>query len=76
VIYSNTILETENYKGYDINIKWSERNNAYCVILPDWKENVVMPCAYGHTIEEALENGKQIVDILIEATEDDDDELL
>jgi predicted RNase H-like HicB family nuclease len=29
-----------------------------------------MPCAYGHSIEEALDNGKQIVDILIEATEE------
>jgi predicted RNase H-like HicB family nuclease len=74
VIYSNETLKTEKYKGYDINIKWSERNNAYCVILPDWRDDVVMPCAYGHTIEEALGNGKLIVDILIEAIDDDKEE--
>lgn len=43
---------------YSSVIEWSEEDQVYVVILPEWADQYVMPIADGDTYEEALERAK------------------
>jgi predicted RNase H-like HicB family nuclease len=53
---------------YSISIQWSNRAQAYLVNVPE-----LPGChTHGHTYEEALKNGLEVMKLWIEAAEKDD----
>lgn len=46
---------------YSIVIEWSEEDNAYVVVLPEWADRYAMPVADGKTYEEALARAKNVL---------------
>ncbi len=47
---------------YSIVIEWSDADQAYVVILPEWADRYVMPIADGADYEEALARGKNALE--------------
>jgi predicted RNase H-like HicB family nuclease len=52
---------------YSILIEWSEEDQAYLVILPEWADRVIMPATHGHTYDEAVANGQEVLKLLVES---------
>lgn len=48
---------------YSISIKWSDEDQAYLVILPEFGPQ---PQTHGNTYEDALTNAQEVIDLLIE----------
>ena len=42
---------------YTIEVKWSDEDQTYVVILPEWEGRYLMPVASGKTYEEAMALG-------------------
>jgi predicted RNase H-like HicB family nuclease len=51
---------------HTIAVKWSERNQAYVVILPEWEGRYLMPVTDGATYEEAVRKGAEVLETIIE----------
>ena len=53
---------------YSILIQWSDRDGAFLVRLPDWEREgrVLGPVTHGDTYEEAVGNGREALELLIE----------
>lgn len=49
---------------YSIVIQWSEEDQAYIVSLPEWGD---LMHTHGETYEEALQRGRELIDLLIES---------
>jgi antitoxin HicB len=63
--------EDQQTPHYSIEIVWSEDDQAYVVVLPEWADQYAMPIADGDTYEEALERGKNALDNYIQFARDD-----
>lgn len=50
---------------YTIIIQWSEQDQCYVVLLPEFT-NIMQPCTHGDTYEEALKNAQEVLELLIE----------
>src|SRR6478672_11042762 len=62
----NTQNEATQQLHYSTIIEWSDEDNAYIVILPEFPG-----ChTHGATREEALKNGQEVLELLIESFED------
>lgn len=56
---------------YSIVIEWSDEDQTYVVILPEWEGRYLMPVASGKTYSEALERGVNALAHMIDiATKD------
>lgn len=51
---------------YSMLIEWSEADQAYLVTLPEWAQQVYMPATHGDTYEEAVKNGREVLEMLID----------
>ena len=51
---------------YRILIQWSDEDNCYMVILPDWEDVVLQPVTDGATYEEAARKGEDMLAFLIQ----------
>jgi antitoxin HicB len=51
---------------YTIVIQWSEEDQCYVVLLPEFTD-VMQPCTHGDTYEEALKNAQEVLEMLIES---------
>ena len=40
---------------YSMLIEWSEEDQVYVVILPEWADRVIMPATHGSTYNEAVQ---------------------
>jgi predicted RNase H-like HicB family nuclease len=47
---------------YSILIEWSDEDQSYVVILPEWADMYAMPVASGKTYEEAAARGKNALE--------------
>ena len=56
---------------YSIVIEWSEDDQTYVVILPEWADQYVMPVADGATYEEALSRAKNALENYIQFAKED-----
>lgn len=56
---------------YSIVIEWSEEDQAYVVILPEWADQYVMPIADGETYEEAAARGRNALENYIQFAKED-----
>ena len=52
---------------YSMVIEWSEADQAYVVILPEWTGRVVMPVTHGDTYEQAVKRGREVLEMLVDA---------
>jgi len=50
---------------YSMLIEWSEEDQAYLVTLPEWAAQVYMPATHGDTYDEAVKNGREVLEMLI-----------
>ena len=63
--------DQELCKRYSIVIEWSDEDDAYIVTLPEFPG-----ChTHGATREEALKNGQEVIEILVESREEWDEPL-
>jgi predicted RNase H-like HicB family nuclease len=53
---------------YTITLQWSEEDQCFVVFLPDF-EDVMQPVTHGETYEEALQNAQEVIDLLVETTQ-------
>ncbi len=56
---------------YSMIIEWSDADQAFLVTLPEWAGQVIQPVTHGDTYEEAVKNGHEVLDMLIEDTQQD-----
>lgn len=49
-------------------IEWSEEDQAYLVILPEWADRVMMPVTHGNTYSEAVKRGEEVLKVLVRDT--------
>lgn len=52
---------------YTMLIQWSDPDQAFLVMLAEWKGRVFGPVTHGDTYEEAVRNGREVLDMLIES---------
>lgn len=52
---------------YTIVLKWSEEDQCFVVLLPEF-DNVMQPVTHGETYEEALKNAQEVLELLIESS--------
>ncbi len=50
---------------YSMLIEWSDEDQAYLVTLPEWAQQVYMPVTHGDTYDEAVKNGREVLEMLI-----------
>ncbi len=48
--------------NYSIVIQWSKKNSCFVVTFPEWGEQCQ---TYGDTYEQALSNGKEVLQLMI-----------
>lgn len=51
---------------YTMLIQWSGADQAYLVALPEWEGRVFGPVTHGDTCEEAVGNGHEVLELLVE----------
>lgn len=51
---------------YSMLIQWSDQDNCYVVVLPEWQGLVLMPVTDGKTYAEASQHGEEVLEMLIE----------
>lgn len=52
---------------YSMVIRWSNEDQAYLVMLPEWQGRLIGPAVtHGDTYEEAAKNGREVLEMLIE----------
>ena len=56
---------------YSILIQWSDEDQTYVAILPEWEELCAMPVTDGATHEEAALKGSEVLETLIRITQKD-----
>jgi len=52
---------------YTIVIQWSEEDQCYVVLLPEFTD-IMQPCTHGETYEDALKNAQEVLEMLIESS--------
>jgi len=56
---------SQQHLHYSMVIEWSDEDQAYLVILPEWADNVIMPATHGSTYSEAVQNGLEVLEMLV-----------
>jgi len=52
---------------YSMIIQWSDEDQLFLVTIPEFAEQVIMPCTHGKTREEAIHNGEDVIEMYLEA---------
>jgi len=62
---------SEQELHYSMTIEWSDKDEVYVVSFPQWKNSVGVPITTGKTFDEAIQNGRDLFELLSEASEAD-----
>ncbi len=57
--------------NYSIVIEWSDADQCYVVLLPEWADRYAMPCGEGNTYDEALQSAKDALETFISLAQRD-----
>ena len=52
-------------------VQWSEEDHLFLVTIPEFSDRVIMPCTHGKTREEAIRHGKEVIEMYLEAWEEE-----
>ena len=66
---------SETSLHYSMLIEWSDKDQAYLVILPEWADRVIMPVTHGSTYNEAVQQGQEVLEMLVESAMRDGESL-
>ncbi|MBE9192447.1 type II toxin-antitoxin system HicB family antitoxin [Gloeocapsopsis crepidinum LEGE 06123] len=55
---------------YTIIIQWSDEDQCFVVILPEFKD-MMQPVTHGDTYKEALKNAQEVLELLVESVVED-----
>ncbi|MGB0560965.1 MAG: type II toxin-antitoxin system HicB family antitoxin [Spirulinaceae cyanobacterium] len=55
--------------NYTITIQWSVEDDCFVVLLPDFAHEVMQPVTHGDTYESALQNAREVIELLVEAAQ-------
>jgi len=58
--------DMSNVSQYSMLIQWSDEDQAFVVILPEWAERYAMPIADGPTYEQAAARGRNALETYID----------
>ncbi len=50
---------------YSMVVQWSDDDQAYLVILPEWEGRVFNPVTHGQSYEEAIKQGHEALSALV-----------
>ena len=50
---------------YSMIIEWSDEDEAFLVTIPEWADRVLMPVTHGKTYDEAVQQGQEILNMLV-----------
>lgn len=50
---------------YSMVIEWSDEDQAFLVILPEWADRVIMPVTHGDTYNNAVQHGQEVLEMLV-----------
>ena len=64
-------MQEHAHERYSIIIEWSEADQAYVVILPEWADQYAMPVGDGKTYEEALASARDALATFIQFASED-----
>ncbi|MGH2515124.1 MAG: type II toxin-antitoxin system HicB family antitoxin [Ktedonobacterales bacterium] len=56
---------------YSVVIEWSDKDEVYVVILPEWADRYLMPAGDGETYEEALASACDALETFIQFAKED-----
>lgn len=65
----------QEHLRYSMVIEWSEEDQAYLVILPEWADRVLMPVTHGSTYNEAVQRGQEVLELLVQSAKQDGEAL-
>ncbi|HZS77022.1 MAG TPA: type II toxin-antitoxin system HicB family antitoxin [Ktedonobacteraceae bacterium] len=65
----------QEHLRYSMVIEWSEEDQAYLVILPEWADRVLMPVTHGNTYNEAVQRGQEVLELLVKSAKQDGESL-
>ncbi|MEM7760722.1 MAG: type II toxin-antitoxin system HicB family antitoxin [Cyanobacteria bacterium P01_A01_bin.40] len=52
---------------YSVIIQWSDEDRLFLVTIPEFGDQVIMPCTHGKTRQEAITNGEEVIEMYLEA---------
>jgi len=58
---------------YSMTIEWSQEDQLYLVTISEFTGCIVMPCTHGRTREEAIWNGEEVIEMYLEAWEEENE---
>ncbi|MGB3296766.1 MAG: type II toxin-antitoxin system HicB family antitoxin [Phormidesmis sp.] len=58
---------------YSMTIQWSDEDQLFLVTIPEFAGRVMMPCTHGETREEAIQNGEAVIEMYVEAWQEEGD---
>ncbi len=50
---------------YSMLIQWSPEDDAFLVSLPEWEGRVFNPVTHGDTYQEAANNGREVLELIV-----------
>lgn len=56
---------------YTIVINWSDENECFVVFLPEFSDSVMQPVTHGDSYEEAIENAREVLELLVETFQEE-----
>ncbi|MEB3123917.1 MAG: type II toxin-antitoxin system HicB family antitoxin [Snowella sp.] len=51
---------------YTMQLQWSEDDQLFLVTIPEFSDQVMMPCTHGKSREEAIRNGEEVIEMYLE----------
>ncbi|MEM9272538.1 MAG: type II toxin-antitoxin system HicB family antitoxin [Cyanobacteria bacterium P01_F01_bin.143] len=52
---------------YSMIVQWSKEDQLFLVTIPEFADQVLMPCTHGKTREEAIHNAEEVIEMYLEA---------
>lgn len=56
---------------YSMIIQWSDEDRLFLVTIPEFSDRVLMPCTHGKTREAAIRNGEEVIEMYLEAWQEE-----
>jgi predicted RNase H-like HicB family nuclease len=68
-------MSSDEHLDYSMLIEWSAEDQLYLVTLPEWAASVMQPVTHGTSYEEAVKNGREVLEMLIESAREEGEPL-